>query len=140
MSRGFVFSIDAVVSAIAAFIIIASIFSLLSGVGFSSATELSVKEYGADVLAVLEKNNDLEKAVLDDSPNDIRKYLNKLPDTHCIEILIYDSNSNIVMSIVPGGCKKQSGDVYVMFRSFVVQNGNDFSFYYAKSSAWVRTQ
>ena len=139
-SKGFIISLDALValSVLLSVLMLSSFY--LSQAQYTAKNGIILKENAIDILSTLEKNGVLEEAVATDKPAPIRSFLNKLPDSICADLSIYNSTdlNSAVMDVLRPGCQKNFTESATLNGSFIVQEANDANFYIARSTVWFR--
>ena len=91
---------------------------------------------------MLEKSNLLEETVKNNKISVLRKFVNRLPNSLCVDLSIYSENdlTTPVMSVLRPGCKKNFFDSATFNRGFVIGSGLEADFYLARLSAWQRVE
>lgn len=140
MKKGIVISLDALIALTILFSMILIATAYMSQVSFEAKNSLILRENNLDIATVLEKNGEFENAVNTDKVNSLRSYINKLPNSLCVEIEIFNESdlNTSIMSVLRGGCKKSTSDSATVNRSFLVETNNDVNFFIARTRAWFR--
>jgi len=133
--KGFVISVDAVISLIITFSLLVAINGFFAEARPNSLNDIKLSAVSEDVLAVLEKTGKLENSVKENSNNEIAKYLNKTSLSLCFEINIYDydHNSSALSSAAKKDCRKTDKMLVISTkRSFFSEE----KFYWAEMKSW----
>jgi len=136
--KGIVISMDALIALLVLIVILTLTNGYLNGIQEAENRSLLLKEQASDIATVLEKNGFLEEAVKTGQVNDIRSYLNRLPNSICAETIAFEAvDQNIVFSAVKPSCTQSSGEASSINRSFIM-NDTQTNFYYARVTTWIR--
>ncbi|MBI2598472.1 MAG: hypothetical protein HYW50_04720, partial [Candidatus Diapherotrites archaeon] len=140
MKKGFVMSVDAIISLLIFFALFSATTFYLGQVKFEAKNSVLLKESAMDAITVLEKNGKLEEAVKTNKATQIRSFLNKLPNSLCAQIQIFGENdpANPLMTVLRPDCKKNFKETATFNRSFAVLNGATADNYVARITAWTR--
>jgi len=139
--RGFVISFDALLALTLLLIVLLLTNSYLSGVEFGAKNSLTLKQNAMDIATVLEKSGEFEWAVQNNKVNQIRSYINKLPNSVCAEVKIFSDNdySTPALSVLRPGCTKDFDDSATINRGFVERSSGNTNFYVGRVITWLRT-
>ncbi|MCK4884161.1 MAG: hypothetical protein KAS30_04780 [Candidatus Diapherotrites archaeon] len=136
--NGFIISLDALIAALVLITIISiSVFNL-GQIDYSERNNLILKQNAMDFLTVIEKNNYLEDSIINNRTNEIRIYMNKLPNSICFDLGIYSNSDyeNPVLSLLKSGCVSDFSDSATLNRSFIVRQNEKLEIYFARVTVW----
>ena len=139
--KGFVFSLDALVAIAIALIMITSSAYYLSGINENENQDYQIKQLTADFIAVLEKNNSLENAIINNNSTELANFVNTIPQDICLNIELYHKNDLITPIIVvrKQNCESNYDALFSIKRSFVVEN-QDMNIFLAEVTSWRNEQ
>jgi len=138
-TKGFIISLDALLALLLTLVMIGTSVYYLSGTNYDSYNSNYLKEISMDSLTVLEKSGTLEETVKEDSSDELRILLNKLPYQICGELLLFESTDldNAVIVVSRSDCEKSYLNFASTKRSFVVNDGS-VGYYLAEMNTWYR--
>ncbi|MFH1390954.1 MAG: hypothetical protein ABIH20_01445 [Candidatus Diapherotrites archaeon] len=140
MKKGIVISFDALLALLVFISILILTNSYLAGAQFEEKNNLILKESAMDITTVLEKNGEFEWAVQNNKINSIRSYINKLPNSLCAEVKIFNNNDydNPELSVLRPSCNKNFNNSATFNRSFVERSSGNTNFYVGRVTTWVK--
>lgn len=140
MTGGFVVSLDALVAATLLFSILLVSFFYFTHIPAQAQNTAILKKTASDLLTVLEKNGELERAVQQDSASGIENFWAPLSSAVCVKIMVFSQNdfSQPVLSATRSTCTENFSNSATLNRSFVVQNGFNARFFVARITAWQK--
>jgi len=132
--RGYIFTLDAILAALAALVMITAIYFFVSGTQSADWSKVNLNSQILDSLAVLELNDDLKNAVLAGSNTTLNTFLNSMfPEPACGYIQLRNSTDSLHVHSLKTGCSRTGRDeVFIARRTFIV--GEDI--YYAMMEGW----
>jgi len=139
--KGFVFSLDALFAIAIALIMITSSSYYLSGINENENQDYQIKQLTADFITVLEKNNSLENAIINNNSTELATFVNTIPQDICLNIELYHKNDLITPIIVvhKQNCESNYDALFSIKRSFVVEN-QDMNIFLAEVTSWRNEQ
>jgi hypothetical protein len=132
--KGYIFTLDAIIAIMAAIGLVAATYFFISGIQTSDLTKMNLNLQIMDSLAVLELKDNLKDAIVSGSNATLALFLDDmLPSHNCGYIELRDSNNDLQVHSIRGGCSLDNRtEIFMARRTFVV-NGDP---YYAKMEGW----
>ena len=138
--KGVIVSLDALVAALVLITMISLSSFYLGQVDASERSSTLLKETAMDTLTSLEKSGKLEQSVQNSDPGRLREYVNRLPNSLCLDLSVYNSTdlSNPEFSVLREDCTKNFSSSSTINRGFAVRSGSSALLYVARLTAWYR--
>lgn len=138
--KGFVFSVDGLISLLILASLIVISHGLLANLDFGEVNRTELKNFGESTLTAFEKGKDLEIMVRLDSTYHIKSFFNRMPYSTCMDLRIYSSSdlNNTVSSVSREGCTNVAQNKITLYRSFISNNTYNPSIYLAELNVWRR--
>ncbi|MBN2458285.1 hypothetical protein JXB31_04105 [Candidatus Woesearchaeota archaeon] len=126
-NRGMLFSIDAMIAAMVAIIMILAINSISSNAVRPSYSELNLYHIAADSLVVLKANEEFSGVLTSSSTERIHSFMNNImPENVCSYVRIYNKLGYQMISRTKNGCPVKIPEKSVLLSSPFIYNNNIF--------------
>jgi len=139
--KGFVISVDVLISLMmVSFIIVASLF-YLSQVTLTSWNSVDLLNVTQDEAMILDKSAVFETSLSQNSAEPILASINASPENYCFEVSVF-SQSDFTLPLlhtIKTGCVKRSSDLSSVEQTFVVHSGGSVLFYVARIEGWIKS-
>jgi hypothetical protein len=136
--KGFVLTTDAFIGVTLLALLMLTSLSFVSQIELNSWNFINLLSSTRDLSIVLEEDDVLKNAVLQNSSEALLNSINSTPSNLCFEVSVFEENNSVpVLSGVKAGCIKSFSDLIIINNSFVIRS-NDIGFYFSKIEGWVK--
>jgi hypothetical protein len=142
MTKGFVISVDALLSAVILFSLLTLAFDTLKQDGTDWQITRTLEILAHQSGEALEVSGTLSSAVILNNTNGVRTFLDGLPYNTCASITVRsspDSNVNL-FTVSKSGCTALLGESVSVSRGFMVASPPDANLYIANISTWLNRE
>lgn len=141
MRRGFVIAVDALFALVIVFALIGLAFDSFSRDASAVAQHQQLVRFAESAGGSLEQSGIVGRAVIGNTTNELRAFLNAWPVSRCGSVSIYanpDTNTPTLVLARPG-CGVIDGDVAYAHRGVMVANPPDANLYVVEIGVWVNS-
>lgn len=142
MNKGFVISVDALLSAVVLFALLTLAFDAMKQDGAEWQVTRSLEILAHQSGEALEISGALNRAVVLNNTAGVRAFLDGLPYNSCASVVVRtspDANTSL-FSVSKSGCNSLLGESVSVSRGFIVSSPPDANLYVATISTWLNRE